>query len=75
MKVKREIATETVYELMDDHDEKIADNKIGEGSDKIPNARNHNYESTMVKRKVNNPVDKYIYRKIPEERLVILVRV
>ena len=67
--------TETVCELMDDHDKKIADNKIGEGNDKIPSARNHNYESTLLKRKVNDPVDKYIYREIPEERQVILVRV
>ena len=35
------MVTETVCELMDDHGEKIADNKIGEGNDKIPNARNH----------------------------------
>ena len=74
MKVKREMVTQTVCELMDDHDKRIADNKIGQGNDKIPNAQNHNYESTTVKRKVNDPVDKYIYREIPEERKLILVR-
>ena len=41
---------------MDDHNEKIANNKIGEGNDKVPNARNHNYESTTVNRKENDPV-------------------
>ena len=60
---------------MDDHDKKIADNKIGEGYDKIPKARNHNYESSTVKRKVNDPVDKYIYTEIQKDRQVILVRV
>ena len=86
VKVKREmvtakiwfiisLVTETFLELMDGHDEKIADNKIGEVNDKIPNARNHNYESTTVKRKVNDPVDKCIYREIPEERQLILARV
>ena len=69
------MVTEIFCEVMDDHDERIADNKIGEGNDKIPNARNHNYESTTVKSKVNDPVNKYIYREIPEERQVILVRV
>ena len=75
VKVKRKMVTETFCELIDDHGEKIPDNKIGEGNDKIPNARNHNYESTTVKRKINHPVNKYIYREIPEEQQVILVRV
>ena len=43
--------------------------------DKIPNARNHNYEFTLLKWKVNDTVDKYFYREITEERQVILVRV
>ena len=55
VKVKREMVTETVCELMDDHNEKITDNKIEEGNNKIPNARNYNYESTTIKRKVNDP--------------------
>ena len=42
---------------MDDHDEKIAVNKIEEDNDEIPNAQNHNYESTTVKRKVNYSMD------------------
>ena len=79
MKGKREMVMEIDCELMDDHDEKIADNKIGEGNDKISNAQNltesYNYESTLLKRKVNDPVDKYIYREIPVDRQVILVRV
>ena len=67
VKVKWKMFTETLCELMDDHDEEIADNKTGEGNVKIPNALNHYKESTTVKRKVNDPVNKYIYRKIPEE--------
>ena len=38
--VKQEMVTETVYKLMDDHDEKIVDNKSGESIHKIPNVRN-----------------------------------